>query len=278
MKTSGHLDWLSVTFPANFNVNKLSPYVGDWIETGTAPHGWAWKRVSKVGAYAYGGGDARMKTHVTMGGVVLAAVRELGVSEKEFLLTIRSFGGRCTRIDVCVNMIDADCTVDDLWDLLQDGKIRARTRLGKRYKSPIGEPITDDGFYLGAKTSDRFLRVYDKAVELKIEVRWIRVELQVNKKKAHGAQTMITEAGNTRGAINALIKDFALFFHPAYSEALSNTDGQLPVAARKEEAFWKWMRLQIAPAVAKRSIAHPEEKILERLESLVDAARLNLTK
>jgi len=278
VNTTGHLDYLSVTFPAGFNVNRLSPYLGDWLEGGNAPHGWEWKRVSKLGAYAYGGGDPRMMTHVTMGGIVLQAVRSLPVPDKDFLMTIASMHGRCTRVDVCVNMMDADCTVQDLWDLAVDGRARMRAKPDKRYKSPDGQKLTNDGFYIGAPSSDKRLRVYDKAVELNIAARWVRVELQTNKKKANGVQGMLTGADSTRGAINALIKDFCLFFHPSYTEALSQLDGEIPTTPRKEEAFWKWLRLQVVPAMARRQKEHPEEDVIARIEAMLDEACTNLTK
>lgn len=270
MQTTGHLDWISVTFPFNFNINILSPLVGDWLDSGKGPHGYQAKHVSKLGAYAYSQGEKRMGVHVTMGGQVLSQIRELGIPDRDILYLIASHHGRCSRIDVCVNMVGSGVAVQDLYDLCESGKWRSPSKLGKRYVSPKGQEREDDGFYVGAPTSDRRLRVYDKGLETRSLIDWLRVELQTNKKKAHGVQGMLTESESTRGAINNLIQDFCTIFHPAYMEALRQKDGDLPVSGRKEEAFWKWIRLQVAPSLAKRQNAHPEEDVIDRIEAMVD--------
>jgi DNA relaxase NicK len=276
MRVTAHIDYVAVTFPVTFDKNELREFVGDWKEYGSGPHGYQAKHVSKNGAWCYSKGTMQMGVHVVMTGEVLALIRDTVTTDEELFHWIRSKSGKYSRVDLTVNIHDGLTTVSDLWKLWEEKQVRAQVKKAKRFLS-LPDEGTDDGFYLGERTSDQFLRIYNKALKHGLTGSWIRIELQANKKKAKIYGPLLDETNDHRPIIQAAIKKFATFFNEEYLKALEDPDVQIPVSHRPEPAFYKWLRKQVAPALIAREREFEGEDPFAQLEAMCDEIRKQQT-
>jgi hypothetical protein len=96
---------------------------------------------------------------------------------------------KITRLDIACDVYDGSFTVDDVWGYLQRGQFSSTSTTFLRM---VGlREGSGDTLYIGSKTSDRRLRVYDKNAEQNItdkaESTWVRYELQLRRESAQAA-------------------------------------------------------------------------------------------
>lgn len=107
--------------------------------------------------------------------------------------------------------------------------------------------------YFGSPKSERRIRVYDKAAELKLlNLAWSRVELQ-NRKKRADLLARDMNKGAWQDVGKASIRDCLNF--PTVSwwvAAVSGGDVPLSTLPRKLSKFENWLEFQVKPAIEKR--------------------------
>ncbi|MBV8281239.1 MAG: replication initiation factor domain-containing protein [Candidatus Eremiobacteraeota bacterium] len=273
-KTTGHLDYLSVTFDWGFDVSQMEQFVGKWKESGRGGHGYEKLEISANGAIAQSRGTRAMGVHVDIKGELLSIIRSTFMTDKELIEWVKLHGGRASRIDVCVNIVDDELEVQDLWLLWQKKQVVTRARLAKRYYAQPEEG-TDDGFYIGSKDSDKFMRIYDKGRQLGLRQKWIRVELQSRKSRARAIQRGLEMTDKSRDLINRALLDYCAFVNETYIAALEGHDDEIPPIPRSEPQFYKWLRTQVAPAMLHRELQNAGENPLAVLEKMIDDLRLS---
>lgn len=123
----------------------------------------------------------------------------------DILDTIARFGGKITRIDLCVDVMGLfpyDATYD-LWDT-------GKPPWPSLIKSPHGKTL-----YIGKRSSARFLRIYNKRAEIlyrkKLDVGFdfYRVEIEV-KRNAIPLYLALFRAGNERALVGDIAKRYKL--------------------------------------------------------------------
>lgn len=141
-------------------------------------------------------------------------------------------------------------------DLLQ-GQVRRGQHITKFKTSPIViQGLSEQGghtIYFGSPKSDRRVRIYDKASQMKIlNEAWFRVELQVRRKRAKSIAVDMLRLGWEQVGI-ASIKECLDF--PSckwWSDAFKCGDIQLSQIPRKAPAWQLWMEVQVKSSI----IAH----------------------
>lgn len=136
-----------------------------------------------------------MGVHVQLPGQALQA---LGVEKA--LRICRELGGKVSRIDVAVDCKGQSDASDVYGSHLSGGMV---TR-AQRVNMVVG--TEGNTVYVGSRTSERFLRVYDKAAQMKIEGNWTRIEMECKGDRAKWIAGYVTTEG-LRG-VGALIADF----------------------------------------------------------------------
>lgn len=109
--------------------------------------------------------------------------------------------GRFSRVDIAVDLINYDLSLEKLLNRIQRGKVKVLDALGRSYRGldnikyyGEGEKVT--GFYIGRPNSDALLRLYDKKTEqsgsgkpfyliAKDLDNWVRVEAEFTGKYAN---------------------------------------------------------------------------------------------
>lgn len=273
MRNSGHLDYLAVTFPVDFNPENLYGYVGKWDVIGEGPHGYKTMLKSELGAVCLMHGPENQGVHVVLKGEPLSLMRDDNVDDAELMWFVRQHSGKASRVDVCVNLVGGDTTVNRLWRLWKRKKVKTRARLAKRYEC-LPDEGTDDGFYVGSKESDKFMRIYNKGRQIGHSEAWVRLELECLKMNARALIHDLARPNvPTRTTINRAILNHAEFEDSEYLEALSDNNTTLLNLPRGLPAFWAWIERQVAPAIADRIANHPEENVMAQLRTMVTNAQ-----
>lgn len=162
----------------------LHGYEDCWLSAGL---GQARIMVSRPGS--------EMGVHVQLPGQALGA---LGVAKA--LRICGELGGKVSRCDIAVDCKGQSDAADVYGSYLSKGM---KTRAQK-----VNMVIGTEGntVYVGSRTSERFLRVYDKAAQMGIEGNWTRIEMECKGARAKWVASYLMSEGFH--GIGALIADY----------------------------------------------------------------------
>jgi hypothetical protein len=186
-----HIDWISVTFPADIKPTDVFPLL-EWGYAGEGVHGYRTKYIDAVtGAVCFADGHTeQMGTHIQLSGSVLSELREgMGATDQALMTHLSDYNGRCSRVDLALNIRGGKLTPATFFRAFKAGKIKSSARKVSYIKG-YESGITGMTFYAGNRQSDRFFRAYDKNAEQKITnpEAWLRLELELKRLWALGAQ------------------------------------------------------------------------------------------
>lgn len=264
MRTHAHVDWLAITFPSETPLNSALPAEITSVpfsKDGNPSLGYSVVRLNDNGARVMTGGTPAQGMHIVLPADALLAARAEGLTDKALCAQVVDNGGRATRIDFAVDILDCVLTVSDLRAAYLAGEIETAARAATQI-SKLNTP--EDTLYLGSRRSDRFFRAYNKGAQVKSEDCWLRLELECKRLVAAGYTHGIAANDDTRQTINAAIRAYADFPKlPLYQQALADHDAHLPRVPRKIHATYRWLIEQVAPALAKFQFEHPDEPVEE---------------
>lgn len=259
-----HLDYLSITFPypdkTRSGAHRL-PLPLDWFEVGQRVHGIKhWRQSAEIlpaGRFYWNDGEKSAGSYAVFTGEDLALLRaRTKLSDQHVLPRLLWNAKTVTRLDFCVN-IDAGAVGDTRkeWD-----RGRAKTRVRKAWEPDVFAGGNGRTIYYGSEQSDKFLRVYDKARELKLaaDVLLNRLELQTRHSVADRLSSAMLKHGITRAGKSAIRQHIDFPKLKWYQDALSGVeDLELQLTPAKQHKFMAWLNEQVLPGIAKR--AHDSE-------------------
>lgn len=180
------------------------------------------------------------------------------------------YGGHFARIDLTVDVRDGNLDITELYETANSGQADCRARNVTSVRSKTG-----DTCYIGSRTSERFMRIYDKAGEQGISGQdWKRVELELSGNAADNAASLIQMRG--RRAIPGLLIDFANFpsvssWNMAFCEV---SPVSLP-SAKKLSDTRKWILERVTKTIAREIFLDPkfENEFLDELQAHISELR-----
>ncbi len=255
-----HLDYLSIMYPyperGPKSIFARLPVPEDMFTIGEIEHGVKnWRQSAAMlpgGRFYWNEGDKGKGSLAVFAGDDLALIRgRLKVTDDELLSRLSFAATNVTRVDFCINITAGD--VLDTRREFEAGRKKSRVRTAWEpdyFKGGNGRTI-----YFGSKTSEKMLRVYDKARELKLlaDVVLNRIEIQVRDKPADRLakvmqKTTVMDAGKT--AIRKFVDFPGLEW---YQDALSGAqDVAMQLTPRDESDFMTWLNEQVGPSIVKR--------------------------
>lgn len=169
-----------------------------------------------------------------------------------------------TQLDMAIDVINFNLRPQQSTEELAHDRCKTRAK-----KSPRRDDPRDKGYtqYVGKKTSEIFLKLYDKAEEMGIVADHTRVELTVRQARADKAARQIVHGTDFRSMVVA----FADF--PAWREWKAIMD-VIPVklpAERHETNTERWLLEQCAPALARVIYFASNTTFYERFKETVMA-------
>ena len=237
------IDWISGTFKGENRANMSYPPEFDQKRVQTRPlNGYDI-------AVRYGDGRLEMQNskridmgiHFTWSGEVL---RNLPISAPEALEYMISSGATITRIDIAIDVFNMGLDPRRATAEIEAGNIKTRAKQKPFWGSPGEKGYTQ---YVGKKSSEIFLRIYNKAAEMGIEADYTRVELSVKDERAHKAAIAILRGDSYR----SLVLGFCTF--PLWDEWLEvmGMDAISLPAERTTSKTKEWILRSVVPAIAR---------------------------
>lgn len=182
----------------------------------------------------------------------------LDISPRDMIISVMVEGGVFTRLDVA---IDTDqVTIDQVDRAVRSGELVSRSQVRRFMGDYSGSGYT---VYVGAGSSQRLVRFYDKAAEQNVDGVWTRCEVQFRSTQAQTAATYIATGEDLRSLILSAVdfRDVSTDGNISRRDRLSwwedwiGSVGRLSFAVRQtvEDAViraYEWVRKQVAPTLA----------------------------
>lgn len=209
-----------------------------------------------------------MGVHIMYTGGVLNNHLDNGIDARAIAVFHRERGDRCTRIDVAIDVIDSPMDIARLYRKTQSG-----------YKVPFGRKATlmQSGagvtMYIGSRTSEIFLRVYDKGVEQGTDDNWKRVEVELKGNRAAFFVNVLVNNGLMTVGENAraVVKGIADFDDTTWSKVVGTEELHIGKGDRKETDTKEWLLTQVAPAMGKYIQRTGDKALTEQFWAVVAA-------
>lgn len=167
-----------------------------------------------------------------------------------------------TRIDVAIDFINCNLQPQQATEEIQNGRIKTRAQQFPFWADAGGEGYTQ---YIGKKSSESYIRIYDKAAEMGVQQDHTRVELIVRHAKAQAAAIAIVRGNDFRGMVVS-VADFAEWGE--WREAFQVSEVKLP-SDRKETNTRKWLLDAVAPALAREIVLSGNSLFYEKFKDAV---------
>lgn len=259
MKTAKGIDWLSITIPGNRKWKNFIP-LAEWELEGKGRHGYGQRwRDKRTGATIETASTRdEMGTHITLSGDVLRAMRaDLGATDETIIERVREFDGKCSRVDVNIDIHGGKLTPKALSDDLKHGCAKIPARKWRFIAGHDGD-IEGDAVDTGSPKSDVRFRFYDKTAEqcIKDGEAWVRLELQLRRAYAKACMAKLS-AGSVAPVVAGYIGNYLAWANEEYLEALSMEASDVPEIERKEGNRKRWLLGQVAHALASELAIDP---------------------
>jgi len=236
------IDWLSLTFPS---MDYL--FYPDWYDTraidGRGLQGYQRSRRYKDGRIElYSPDRPDMGVHVIMSGETLRNLEGMSAVE---LRMFRENKAKIRRIDFARDVFNSPLSLGVISAHLAKGKASTKARQFPAYTTNKGQGKTQ---YVGRKSSDCYVRIYDKAFEQGIEGQWHRLEVVFQDDKAEPAVRAYLGGADVPLLLKSVI-DFPAY--PKWGSVLSS-EGEVSITVgRKEGETEKWLLASVAPSMAR---------------------------
>lgn len=204
-------------------------------------------------------GNEDMGTHIILSG---QGCRQFEVDESllDLIKRINVIEGKVTRIDLALddkkgNLIEFDNLLEDIIKGNIVSRWKTSTEIIKRNLKGEREGRTIN---LGSRTSNCFLRIYDKRLEQKTKDTWYRIELEIKKENAEELQKIINK-NNAGELMQGILKNYMRIV--------------VPNGKDKNKSRWKTAEYweKIVENVAKVRLARKgEEKSIEQLKNWIE--------
>ncbi len=268
------IDWLSTTFKGSISDTAARQSLSfgfpkkAWT-VGTPRFGYANMLQHPFGHCVMSNpGRPEMGTHVSFSGRSLRSLAEGGISALDMLQWSLKEGGRATRIDLAIDVFDE---VIDIVALAMSPRVKEAPGSARKWKLYTGE---DGGrtAYIGSRKSDKFLRIYDKAVESgHTERPWTRFELEI---KGDAAKVVAAAfAALPDGEHAAYIKGIMrAMFNPddtLYQELMSAPAILVKTDKDTDDNTLEWLMNSVAKTLAKTILRRSDFDVWQEFVQMV---------
>lgn len=161
---------------------------------------------------------------------------------------------KVTRLDVAIDYFDETLTMDAIHARIKEQRYKSKIRIWKREKEEIAGGM--DIIRGGGKEALKSMKIYDKAAEQHLDMKWIRLEMTFMDARAREVWKKVSELSTDEDllvfakALMATIIDFTDWpeWQSAFGVGSKHEWTEIP---RTESDTWRWLLRQVAPAFQK---------------------------
>lgn len=258
MRVDNHLDWVSITFPEDVSPRSIFRDLS-WTRTGKGRHGYRsrYENADTGAVVQTHATDPAMGTHLTLSGGTLSILRQNGWKDDALMKHFKTIQGRASRLDCAMNMHGTVLTPQMFKEAADLGKLTAKARQFLFVQGAHDGDVADT-FYIGNRSSERFMRVYDKNAERRIKdaEAHLRLELELKNVRARAIQNaMVQHSPDT--VIRAAFVDFVQYDAPEFQEALTGPTAEIQELGRQQTNTEAWLLDQVTVALAHVTALNP---------------------
>lgn len=215
-------------------------------------------------------GRPEMGVHVSFTGRSLRSLSEGGITALEMLNWSLKHGGKATRIDLAIDVFDEAI---DIVALASTPRVKEAPGSARKWKFFKG----DDGgctAYIGSRQSDKFLRIYDKAIESGQRERpWTRFELEIkgDSAKVVAAEFAALTEGQHAGYIKGIMKAMFNPDHTLYQALMSSPAVLVKAGKDTDDNTLEWLMNSVAKTLAKTILRRTDVDVYGEFYEMVKA-------
>lgn len=268
------IDWLS--FTANATDNRAGYLTQPW-ESGldakpdVGRFGYrSAVRFTSGAIIMFDGATPTMGAHYIYSGQALANLDEVFQDGGQHVLKWHiDKGHKCTRIDLAIDVWDDTSILPQIRGKAERNEFSGTARSATIVASSDGAGLT---VYIGSRTSERFVRIYNKAAQTGTQRPWVRIECEVKGDSARAVGSAILHAGNGGLSLVAqsVIRRVVHFDCKAWKAVLSGDEIEIGTPKIEERQTEAWILGSVAKAIAKFEQNYPDKRILERLWNAIE--------
>lgn len=199
------------------------------------------------------------------------ACNELYDNKIDVIALIKSLSDRkfrFTRLDLALDVRDVKIDIVGLLDCEHDGSINNDPVLIMKGKKARGGAT----LYAGSWTSDKFMRIYDKAKERGLtDIMWTRIEIQLAGRTATKVAAQMATMTETECGMftQRLIKGMYNPQDEVFQDALTGEPTRVSSTKNEEHDTYAWLMNVVAKSLARTMIELPHRDVWETFEKEV---------
>jgi len=238
---SQKLHWIEGTFRGRIPVSIPETLPSKFVET-RAFNGYTVGSLYEDGRVLMTNpGRPEMGVHLLWNG---QACDDCPIDQKQLIKHLSEANFSFTRIDMAIEAINFNLKPSQATEELEHDRCKTRAKLSPRMDDPRERGYTQ---YIGRKTSEIFLKLYDKAAEMGTDEDHTRIELTVRQARADHAARQIVSGVDYRSLVVSFA-DFPLWRE--WKDVMDAVPVKLPTE-RKETNTERWLLDACAPALAR---------------------------
>jgi len=268
------IDWISMTFKNGGSNEKqfLSLYSPrSQTRSATPRNGYTTASVSTDGVLCmWHSNFPEMGLHVVFDGSTLRNIfTRCGVSAQKILQEAAYAGASITRLDLAADAENEGIDMVSVWKAIERGEVVGTARKFSQMNGLRGGHT----IYVGSRTSERFIRLYDKGAEMGIpNADWKRLELETKGMMARAATDALQRGETLSSVFNAFVtSSIDLPKSKHWQRFLSDKDEAMDmVKMQKTTDTERWIETQVIAAVIRHYSENKNSPAIERLRQALN--------
>lgn len=272
------VDWLAVTFKEDRkDVHEFCRLYASsaTLVPETAHHGYSASTRDAMGVVQSWNTDRpEMGLHVVFAGSALQNLQQrASVDMVQLVKEAVNAGGRVSRLDLAKDAKDVDIRLEAVYQAITQDENEGLARTYSRIQSNKGGYT----IYVGSRQSERFIRLYDKAVEQGEEGgQWKRLEIELKGDVARAVAAQFSHVDLPILFDNLVLAMINLPYCDDWTTFFDNRLCKVGLPKiEKQTDREKWITTQVTPAVGKHFIEHPDSEAVNELIELLLYLRIN---
>lgn len=268
------LDWLTCTFDWDGKTDPLKsvPLESNEYTEPSSKRSYTDTLTCDTHSVSFNPEHPEQKVMLQLTGLQFDAFRKAGGCEKTLMGQCVEKRGIFKRVDYAVDLFDTEGLPHDVklaWECSQLLTIAKQVGLIEYSTREESKGAT---VYIGSRSSERMVRIYDKAKQKGLKIDWLRVELEAKGDRANQLGHLIS----TRGVItagNSMLADVIEWSDIPWLNAIWTGDFDIidiNAIGRPETDRDKWLRTVVVPVV-ETELAQGNAWLLSALITLIDA-------
>lgn len=193
------------------------------------------------------------KLGVRFTGANMTTYRDLGGTDIRLMEFIKHNNGKPTRIDIAFDLFGFGIDPLTIYNDWLSGKIKTRARtvkpLTKSVRNPDGSVTSASTLYIGSRTSEVMIRIYEKGKQTGTGLDWQRIEIEVKADKAPAVLNDICQHGLDKVGRSLLAQAMPTMPYKFWRELMKGGSIALESVGRKKTSRQVWLEDIVLPLI-----------------------------